>query len=316
MSTTKSGVGCSFVSREGLLADYVRYQRRDRGLSESSVARHQRYAGLFLKNIEQAGRICLLEALSVDRIQTYLSGYAKSHGRALNRLMFTTLRMLLRYLYLEKHLPSDLSDAVPTIKYYQLSHIPRGISEEAIAKLLSSIDRSQDIGRRDYAIVLILSTYGVRGVHVRQLRLDDILWEENKIVFKATKGGKRIIQHLTGSVGNALLDYLGQSRPKHTSFREVFLTCRGRPKPFSKPCILSEVVSRRLRSAGIELPEGVTRGTHSFRHAFATRMVCGSQPFKHVADMLGHKCINSTMIYTKIDLPTMRQATLEWPEVL
>ena len=315
MSITEGAVRCGFVSMEELLADYVRYQRRHRGLSESSVARHQRYAGLFLGDFELTGRICLSE-LGVEQIQAYLSGYAKSHGRGVTRLMFSTVRMLLRYLYLERHLPSDLSAAVPTIKYHQLSHVPRRISEDAIAELLCSIDRSLDIGRRDYAIVLILSTYGVRGVHVRQLLLDDILWEENRIVFKATKGGKRIIQHLTGSVGNALLDYLGQSRPKHTSCREVFLTCRGRPKPFSKPGILSGVVSRRLRFAGIELPEGVTRGTHSFRHAFATRMVCGSQPFKHVADMLGHKCINSTMIYTKIDLPTMRQATLEWPEVL
>jgi len=76
------------------------------------------------------------------------------------------------------------------------------------------------------------------------------------------------------------------------------------------------MVRSRLESAGIELPVGVSRGSHSFRHAFAQRMICGSQPFKHVADMLGHKSLNSTMLYTKIDLPSMRQAALEWPEVL
>jgi len=75
------------------------------------------------------------------------------------------------------------------------------------------------------------------------------------------------------------------------------------------------MIMRRLKYADIELPDGVSQGSHSFRHAFATRMVCGSQPFKYVADMLGHKIINSTMIYTKIDLPRMRQAALEWPEV-
>jgi integrase len=78
---------------------------------------------------------------------------------------------------------------------------------------------------------------------------------------------------------------------------------------------LSGVVHRRLKAAGIHLPAGVSRGSHSFRHAFAKRMVHGSQPFKHIADMLGHKILNSTMIYTKIDLSTLRQAAQEWPEV-
>jgi integrase len=162
----------------------------------------------------------------------------------------------------------------------------------------------------------VLSTYGVRGVQVRKLKLDDIDWAENRITFSPAKGGKRIIQHLSATVGNSLLDYLRRSRPKHAPFREVFLTCTGRPQPLRTPSCLSAVVARRLEAAGIELPAGVSRGSHSFRHAFAIRMVCGSQPFKHVADMLGHKSLNSTMLYTKVALPTMRKATQEWPEVL
>jgi len=230
--------------------------------------------------------------------------------------MFSTIRTLLRYLHIEGHLAGDLSFAVPSVVCRQLSHVPRGIGKDAIGCLLRSIDKSQDIGRRDYAMILMLSTYGVRGVNIRQLTLDDIRWEENSIVFKPTKGGKQVIQHLVAAVGNSLLDYLRHSRPKHTPYREVFLTCSGMPRPLVKPSNLSGVVNHRLRSAGIELPEGVSHGSHSFRHAFACRMVCGSLPFKHVADMLGHKSLNSTMIYTKIDLPALRQTTLEWPEVL
>ena len=81
------------------------------------------------------------------------------------------------------------------------------------------------------------------------------------------------------------------------------------------PSNVSCLVHRRLKAAGIELPSGVSRGSRVFRHAFACRMVRGKQPFKHVADMLGHKILNSTMIYTKIDLPALRQAMIEWPEV-
>jgi integrase len=257
----------------------------------------------------------LHNALSVSSAQAYVSVYAEGHGHAANHEMFSTLRTLLGYLYLEGYLSNDLSGAVPSIQCRWLSGVPRGISDEDIERLLRSIDRREDIGRRDYAMILMLSTYGVRGAQVRQLKLDDVRWSENQIVFRPTKGGKQIVQHLTAAVGNSLLDYVRESRPRDSSCEEVFLICTGTPRPLSKPSSLSAVVSRRLKSASIELPEGVSFGSHSFRHAFARRMVCGSEPFKHVADMLGHKILNSTMIYTKIDLPSMRQATLEWPEV-
>jgi site-specific recombinase XerD len=229
--------------------------------------------------------------------------------------MFSTLREFLRYLYIEGEVHQDLSEAVPTLHRRELSRVPRCISEEHTKQLLDSIDRSESIGKRDYAIIQILNTYGVRGVHVRKLRLEDVYWHENKIVFAAVKGGKRIIQHLTPAVGNSILGYLQHARQKDTAYREVFLTCTKTPKPLRLSGNVSSMIIRRLKNAGIKLPDGVPQGSHSFRHAFATRMVCGSQPFKYVADMLGHKIIDSTMVYTKIDLPAMRQATLEWPEV-
>jgi integrase len=264
----------------------------------------------------ESGAICLEEALNVGSVQGYVSLYASAgHGHSANRNMFSTLRVLLRYLHQVGHLSCDLAPAVPSIQCRRLSHVPRAIGERDVERLLGSIDRSEVIGKRDYAMILLLSTYGVRGVHVRQLKLADIRWDEDQIVFHPTKGGKRIIQHLTAAVGNSLLDYLCDGRPRTTGCEEVFLTCTGIPRPLRDPQNLSAAIRRRLKSAGIELPEGVSYGAHSFRHAFAKRMVNNSEPFKNVADMLGHKILNSTMIYTKIDLAGLRQASLEWPEV-
>lgn len=316
MSSVEGAAGHCFVGSEELLDEYVEYLRRYRNLVETSVQRHRFYAGRFLKHFRKGGRICLSEISNMKNIQEYAIDYARRHGRGSSHGMFSTLRVLLRYLHMHGLVISDLSEAVPTVHRRQLSHVPRGMSAEHVAQLLGSIDRTSALGKRDYAIIQLLSAYGVRGVHVRRLRLEDVQWRDNRIVFKPTKGGKRIVQHLSPAVGNSLVAYVCHGRPVHTPYREVFLSSarRGAPSPMHLPCALSSMISRRLRAADIVLPEGVSRGSHSFRHAFATRMVCGSQPFKTVADMLGHKSINSTMIYTKIDLPTLRQTACEWPE--
>jgi len=308
--------GGNLLSIEELLDDYLEEIRAKRDLTESSMKRHRRCALQFMEFFGDCGAICLQRSVNVASVQAYVSGYAAAgHGHGANRNMFSTLRVLLAYLHQVGHLSGDLAPAVPSIQCRRLSHVPRGIGEQDIERLLGSIDRSEAMGQRDYAMILLLSTYGVRGVHVRRLKLADICWGEDRIVFRPSKGGKRIIQHLTGAVGNSLLAYLREARPHATQCEEVFLTCTSPPRPLRDPQNLSSAIRRRLKAADIELPEGVSYGSHSFRHAFARRMVNHSEPFKHVADMLGHKILNSTMIYTKIDLPRLREATLEWPEV-
>lgn len=308
-------IECASTVKTKLLDEYVDYQSRYRGLSKGSVRRHEFHASRFLDYIEQPLSPDFGKRVSLEGLEAYVTGYGQGHSQRSVCDMCSTLRIFLRYLYFCGWVCRDLSAAVLRAPQYRLNGIPRGISEEASTRLLDSVDRSNDLGKRDYAILQILNSYGVRGIHVRRLMLDDIAWSENRITFRPTKGGKLIVQHLTATVGNSVLEYLHQSRPNHTPCREIFLTY---PKPHRplECAALSSMVRSRLESAGIELPVGVSRGSHSFRHAFAQRMICGSQPFKHVADMLGHKSLNSTMLYTKIDLPSMRQAALEWPEVL
>jgi len=316
MNIAEFGTGDHGVTVEGVLDEYIAHLRSHRDLADSSLERHRHYASVFLSHMAAEGRLYLRDTLNVEGVQSYATDYGKGHGHGAVHNMLSTLRVFLHYLYIEGHSPHDLSAAVPSRQRRQLSHVPRSISDEDIEQLLQSIDRSQEIGKRDYAMLQVLSTYGVRGVQVRELKLDDIQWAENQIVFRPAKGGKRIIQHLTATVGNSLLEYLRHGRPRQTPYREIFLTCLGTPRPLRKPSNLSAVVHNRLKAAGIDLPAGMSRGSHSFRHAFANRMVRGAQPFKYIADMLGHKILNSTMIYTKIDLPSLRQATQEWPEVI
>jgi site-specific recombinase XerD len=110
-----------------------------------------------------------------------------------------------------------------------------------------------------------------------------------------------------------LLRYIREGRENSVSQPEVFLTSRPPFHPLRSSAALSQIIRDRLLQAQIGLPEGVSRGTHSFRHGFATRLT-GKLPLKHIADMLGHRDLASTFIYSKVDLQALRETALPWPE--
>lgn len=199
---------------------------------------------------------------------------------------------------------------VPTLRTYKLGKIPRGINEEDAQRLLSSINRNNDMGIRDYAIIQLLYTYGIRGGQLRALRLKDIDWQQNQIHFRALKHGKDILQPLTDEGGERLLDYLRHARPE-SSYSEVFLTLRAPYCPLHYSTTLSEIIARRMRDAGITAP---TCGAHTFRPRFASRMLEHGHCLKSIADMIGHRSIQSTFIYTKVDFQALNQVALDWPE--
>lgn len=224
--------------------------------------------------------------------------------------MHAALRALLRFAYEEGFMAQDLSVLVPTVRSRASAHLPRALPESCIAALEGSIERHSPEGRRDAAIVCLLSTYGVRGAQIRRLRLEHLDWERARIHFGACKGGRPIEQHLTVRAGNRLADYIANGRPQ-SSCREVFLE-PSTATALADSQALSRIIDRRLQQAGVCVPAGVSRGTHGFRHAFATRMV-GRVPFKDLADMLGHRSPSSTLVYSKVDVQALSQAALPWP---
>lgn len=203
-----------------------------------------------------------------------------------------------------------LDDAVPTLRTYKLASVPRGLSDSEIQAILESVDRTTVAGRRDYAILMLLHTYGVRGGQVRALRLDDIRWSDDEIWFRALKGGKDSRLPLTLEVGESLLDYLQNARPCHP-FSEVFLTCRAPYHPLSDSRTLSVIVRRYIQAVGIDVP---SKGARIFRHSFATRMVGEGHPLKAVSDLLGHRNLSTTFLYTKVDFSALSQVAMQWPE--
>jgi integrase/recombinase XerD len=248
--------------------------------------------------------------LTAETVERFFLPYAQKMGRSARRSMQAALRTFLRFCLYQGYVQRPLQHAVPTWRTYKLATVPRGLSDEQALKVLRGINRNRNVGRRDYAICQLLYTYGVRGGQVRALRYENIDWAHNQILFRASKHGKDSLLPLTAQVGESLLEYLKGARPACQD-PHVFLTCRAPYHALVHSNSLSAMVERYLRKADIEVS---SKGAHAFRHGFATRMLQEGHSLKAVADVLGHRHLGTTFIYTKVDFNSLRQVALQWPK--
>ena len=294
-----------------VLTAYEHWLRSVRGNGEQTVALRRDYLLPFLESLGDLASFDRLAFLDAERVREYAAHSTAECGKSVRQTTLTTLRTFLEFCFCADYLPRDLRSAVPSVRSYKLCDTPRGLSDENARMVLKKVDREGRSGKRDYAILQMLYTYGVRGGQVRALCLDDIDWRNDRILFRPLKRGKSSLLPLTDSVGEALENYLRHDRPQ-TSYREVFLTSQAPFHPLWNPSVLSSVASRCINHAGIKAEN---TGTHAFRHCFASRMVNRGHSLKAVADILRHRLLATTFIYTKVDFRNLAQVALEWPEV-
>jgi integrase/recombinase XerD len=289
---------------------YIEWMRRRQHAADGTLDVRAHSIEQFLQWLGPQATVTRLAELTVERVEQFFIAYAQDSGRAARRSLQSALRTFLRFALHAGLIRERLDLAVPTLRTYKLSTVPRGLNEAQAGQVLASVDRSHPAGQRDYAILQLLYSYGVRGGQVRGLRLPDIQWAQDRIRFRASKHGKDSLLPLTAEVGTSLLDYLQNARPLGAS-PEVFLTCRPPYHPFARSSTLSEIVRRHIRAAGLEVP---CQGAHAFRHGFATRMVAQGHSLKAVADVLGHRHLSTTFLYTKVDFTALKRVALEWPQ--
>lgn len=253
----------------------------------------------------------LFRELGAESVTKCLMAYASEYGPGSRRCMQKTVRLFLRYSYQAGFLAADLSALSPSVRLPRMGTLARAIPPECIAALVSGIVGETPVDLRDRAIFSLLTTYGVRGVQVRRLRLEDVDWASSRIHFPSAKGGRAVEQHLTAKAGNRLAAYLRHGRPV-SAHREVFLSVREPFEPIRHPRQLSRLIRHRIEHAGVKLPGRIAYGSHGFRHAFASRLH-GQVPFKDLVDMLGHRDPSTTLLYGKVDVATLKKAALPWP---
>ena len=292
-----------------LLEAYLRWLEQHQLAAPGTIERRAQSISQFLRWLGPLATSQRISELMPETVERFFLTYAKSRGRSAQRSMQAALRTFFRFCLQRGYIQQSLDRAVPTLRCYKLSTVVRGLSEEQALKLLQCIDRHSPAGRRDYAICQLLYTYGVRGGQVRALRFEDIDWTGNQILFRALKHGKATLLPLTREVGESLLDYLQNARPDCQD-PHLFVTLRAPYHGLKNSSVLSNRIDHYIRAAGIEI---ACKGAHIFRHGFATRMLAQGHSLKAIADVLGHRHLESTFIYTKVDFEHLKQVALPWP---
>jgi site-specific recombinase XerD len=287
---------------EAVVEDYLGFLRDQRGLARGSVAVHRGLCAALLAYLAENG-IGDLHRLRAETIHRFIIWRGQQHRRHSLQSSCSALRCFLSHLYRRKIIPVDLAAAVVSPRVFQQEQCPRFLTSAEIESLLVVIDRRTPLGRRDYAMVLLLAVYGLRGIEVVSLSLDDIDWHHQLLHIRKRKAGNNTTYPLSVPVGEAVIDYLRQGRPTSTH-REVFLTMKA---PFG-PMVYSTGLAYRVRHyltlAGISVARP---GTHSFRYSCAQRLFQQGMPLKTVGDYLGHCNPTTTQRYTKVALEQLRE---------
>jgi integrase/recombinase XerD len=279
---------------------FVQYLKEERGLQPSSVL-HYRYG---LRRFDAyLTRVCAhLAEVSPALLAAFVVDQAPELSRAGRRNLCGVVRVFLRYCRRERILREDLSAAVEMPHSYRLADIPRAITWEQVRIMLQVVDRRTVRGRRDYAILLLLVTYGLRAHEVVKLTLDDFDWQQERFQVPARKAGHWSAYPLANVVAEAIIDYLQHGRPQTTD-RHLFFRVLAPHRPITNAAVSSSVADY-LRKAGIHVHRP---GAHTLRHTCVQRLIDAEFPLKTIGDYVGHGSPQSTEIYLKVALSALRE---------
>lgn len=283
---------------------FFQYLKEEKGLRPASIHHYQFYLRQFAAHIDRIG-VRDVAHLTPLVLSGFVAAYGPRVAWSTLRNACGTLRVFLRYLHREGVIPKDLSALVEFPQHFRDSGIPRSISWEQVERVLAGIDRRSISGKRDFAMLALLATYGLRACEVASLKLDDVDWRNDRIKIRERKAGNTTTYPLATAVGAALIDYIKNARPT-TTCRHVFFRTLAPYEPIG-----SAAITRRatfyICKAGVKVPRP---GSHTLRHSCVQRLVDANFSLKHIGDYVGHRNASSTQIYAKIAVERLREVAL------
>jgi site-specific recombinase XerD len=295
------------VSPESALSDeYARYLHEVRGCAASTISHHARASRCFLAHMESS-RVGLGAVQPCD-IEAYITNAGNRMGRASLQHEIAAVRGLLRFLSTDGRVRTGLDRQIDTPRLYRLEQLPRALPWETVTTLLKSIDTKSAMGLRDYAMFLLIATYGLRASEVVAIGLDDIRWRQGSLRIHQRKTSSPLELPLTNEVSAALVKHLRRTPPT-PPYRRVFLRMRA-PIGLLKPTAITEAFQALVRKSGLEIP---FHGPHCLRHSFAVQLLKNGTPLKTIGDILGHRTAESTSVYLRLATGDLREVSLPIP---
>jgi site-specific recombinase XerD len=294
---------------ELLAMEYRQYLEAVRGLSLSTLNHHCLTVVVFLDHIGYEQDPCKIG--QIDR--QILEQFVQVRGGRVNRFSLqheiAHLRSFLRFLGMQRQIRPGLDTQIDTPRVYRGEQLPRSLPWDTVCALLESIDRHTPMGRRDYAMLSLITTYGLRSCEIVGLKLDDIHWRLGQIQIPIRKTGATLTLPLTGAVADSLVQYLRRGRPS-LPYREVFLRCRA-PAGKLKPTAVTEIFQACVRRSGLDIR---FQGPHCLRHSYAVNLLRQGTPLKVIGDLLGHRLAESTCVYLRLAVEDLRDVALDLPK--
>ena len=272
----------------------------------STVRAYGTVAGEFLAFTGTRGGLASLDARIISAFVATLAGYqAKTVEHKL-----CAVRSFLRFAGSDGLVDGAVLAVVPAAKSTRQARIPSVWDPTEVTKILQAVDRANPCGKRDYALILLITRLGLRGIDVKRLRFGDLDWPGNRLSVVQAKTGHRVQLPLLKDVGWAVIDYIRSGRPR-CDCPEVFVRHTAPIGPFSDQDHLHQILVKYARAAHVPLGEGRRHGMHSLRHTLATRLLEEGTPIEQIADILGHQSVTATGVYLKSSLSLLAKCALD-----
>jgi site-specific recombinase XerD len=298
-------VGKLSADQAGTLARF-QASLRAAGCAVSTVRAYATVAGEFCAFAGRRGGLAGVDAGIIDAFVATLAGYqAKTVEHKL-----CALRSLLRFAAGDGLVDEAVLEVVPAAKSPRQARIPSVWDPADVTRILQAVDRGNPGGKRDYAIILLITRLGLRGTDVKRLRFADLDWPGNRLSVVQAKTGHRVQLPLLKDVGWAVIDYVRSGRPQ-SDCPQVFIRHTSPIGPFSDQDHLHQILVKHARAAHVPLGEKRRHGMHSLRHTLATRLMEDGTPVEQIADILGHQSVTSTGAYLKSSLGLLAQCALD-----
>ena len=289
-----------------LVEEYANYLQEVRGLAASSVSFRRYTARCFLQYLDQEG--VALKKVQISHIESYITRTAKRLSRASLPQDISALRGFLRFLSIDSRVPAGLASQIDAPRVYRLEQLPRALPWELVRAFLQSIDRTSATGLRNYAMFLLIATYGLRTSEVSRITLDDIRWRRQNLRIRQAKGSSSLELPLTNEVATALVKHLRRTPPP-PPYRRVFLKMRAPIGPLGRTAITA-TFHYLVQRNGLRIH---SQGPHCLRHSFAVHLLKNGTPVKTIGDILGHRSAESTSIYLRLATEDLREVPLPIP---
>lgn len=307
-SSAKCGRPLCSERNAGIVEPYRQYLLKERGLAVHTAYAYTKWVDQFLLSRfrRQPMRLRTLKGRDLTVfVQRSVPGCRPSRSIQL----VAALRSFCRFLRYQGHTEANLEPGVPSVAHWALADVPKHLSADAVEKVLAACDRKSALGRRDYAILLLLARLGLRAGEVLGLTLEDIDWDSGTITIPVTKNRRGARLPMPSDAGKAIAEYLRRDRPR-CDCRRVFLRVNAPRAGLSSSPVISMIAAKALRRAGVQ---SARTGAHLFRHSFATTMLGRGASLQEIGQLLRHNNPKTTAIYAKVDVEVLRSIALPWP---